>query len=301
MFYIFGFYKFKKFSNHKDFKDKFSKYLKLNSVRGTIIVSNEGINGTISGKLRNVNNIIRNLKSFYRFKKFDSENHSKCNFQPFIKSKIKIKNEVVPLGKKTFSSNIKSTYVDPHKWNSLLKKKDIKIIDLRKNFEYNVGTFQGAKNPKVDNFREFPKYFESFDKKDNIVMFCTGGIRCEKATNYLKNKGFNNLFQLKGGILNYLKNIRENKSLWKGECYVFDNRVSVKHKLKVGTYSICSGCRKPVSINEKKSKKYREGISCPKCYDNLSVSQKERFLMRQKQILAAKKIGKKYFFKKEYY
>ena len=301
MFHIFGFYKFKKFNNLKDFKDKFTNKLKFNFVRGTIIVSSEGINGTISGKHKNINIIIRKLKSFYKFKKFDSEIHSKCNFQPFIKGKVKIKKEVVPLGEKNFSRNTKSTYVDPHKWNSLLKKKDVKIIDVRKNFEYNVGTFQGAKNPKLDNFREFPKYLENFNKKDKIAMFCTGGIRCEKATNYLKNKGFNNLYQLKGGILNYLKSIRKNESLWKGECYVFDNRVSVKHKLEIGSYSICSGCRKPVSINEKKSKKYREGISCPKCYDNLSISQKKRFLMRQKQILAAKRTGKKYFFKKEYY
>ena len=131
-------------------------------------------------------------------------------------------------------------------------------------------------------------------------MFCTGGVRCEKASNYLKRKGFNNVFQLKGGILNYLKNINQNSSMWKGECYVFDNRVSVKHKLKIGTYSICSGCRKPISLNEKKSEKYFEGISCPKCHDKLSVSQKERFTMRQKQIIDAKKLGKNYFFKKEY-
>ena len=132
-------------------------------------------------------------------------------------------------------------------------------------------------------------------------MFCTGGIRCEKATNFLVKKGFKKVYQLKGGIINYLKNINVKSSLWNGECYVFDNRVSLKHKLELGTYIICSGCRKPVSKDEKKSKKYQTGISCPKCYDKLSNSQKERFAMRQKQILLAKKMGKKYFFKKEYY
>ena len=132
-------------------------------------------------------------------------------------------------------------------------------------------------------------------------MFCTGGIRCEKASAYLNRKGFKNIFQLKGGILNYLKKINEKQSLWKGECYVFDNRVSVKHKLKIGTYSMCSGCRKPVSIREKKSKKYVEGVSCPKCHDYLTETQKARFAMRQKQILAAKKMGKKYIFQKEFY
>ena len=192
------------------------------------------------------------------------------------------------------------SFRDINKWNNFLKQKNVHIIDVRKSFEYDVGTFVGAKNPNLDNFRDFPKYFKKFNKKNTIAMFCTGGVRCEKASSYLKRKGFNNVFQLKGGILNYLKNIGKNLSMWKGECYVFDNRVSLKHKLKIGTYSICSGCRKPISLNEKKSEKYFEGVSCPKCHDKLSVSQKERFMMRQKQIIDAKKLGKNYFFKKEY-
>ena len=300
MFHIFSFYKFKKLKNLKSFKKKFINILKFNSIRGTIIISHEGLNGTISGKSLNIQKIIKNIKSFYNFKNFDSENHSDCEFQPFIKGKIKIKNEVVPIGKQFYANNSKNCYIEPSKWNNLLKQKDVHILDVRKSFEYYVGTFKGAKNPNLDNFRDFPKYFKKFNKKSKIAMFCTGGVRCEKASNYLKRKGFNNVFQLKGGILNYLKNINQNSSMWKGECYVFDNRVSVKHKLKIGTYSICSGCRKPISLNEKKSEKYFEGISCPKCHDKLSVSQKERFTMRQKQIIDAKKLGKNYFFKKEY-
>ena len=179
--------------------------------------------------------------------------------------------------------------------------KNIKIIDARKPFEFNMGTFKGAENPNIDNFRDFPNYLKKINKKKPIAMFCTGGIRCEKATNYLVKKGYKKVYQLKGGIINYLKNINIKSSLWSGECYVFDNRVSLKHKLKLGTYIICSGCRKPVSKDEKKSKKYQMGISCPKCYDKLSSSQKERFAMRQKQILLAKKMGKNYLFKKEYY
>ena len=300
MFHIFGFYKFKKLKNLKSFKKIFINILKLNSIRGTIIISYEGLNGTISGKSTNVQKVIKNIKSFYNFKNFDSENHSDCEFQPFKKGKIKIKNEVVPIGKQFNSNNSKNCYIEPSKWNNLLKQKDVHILDVRKSFEYHVGTFKGAKNPNLDNFRDFPKYFKKFNKKSKIAMFCTGGVRCEKASNYLKRKGFNNVFQLKGGILNYLKNINQNSSMWKGECYVFDNRVSVKHKLKIGTYSICSGCRKPISLNEKKSEKYFEGVSCPKCHDKLSVSQKERFMMRQKQIINAKKLGRDYFFKKEY-
>ena len=160
-----------------------------------------------------------------------------------------------------------------------------------------MGTFKGAENPNIDNFRDFPNYLKKINKKNKIAMFCTGGIRCEKATNYLVKKVLKSL-STKRWDNQLLKNINVKSSLWSGECYVFDNRVSLKHKLKLGTYIICSGCRKPVSKDEKKSKKYQMGISCPKCYDKLSNSQKERFAMRQKQILLAKKMGKNYFLKK---
>ena len=301
MFHIFGFYKFQKLSDLKKLKKTFQEKLIKNHVRGTIIFSKEGINGTISGKKNNIQKMKKNLKSLCKIKNFDSENNSVNNFQPFHRGKTKIKKEVVPIGIQILPSQKVDNSLDPKKWNSLLKEKDIKIIDTRKPFEHDVGTFKGATNPNVNNFRDFPKYLKKFNKKSKIAMFCTGGIRCEKASVYLKRKGFKNIFQLKGGILNYLKKINKTQSLWQGECYVFDNRVSLKHKLKVGTYSMCSGCRKPVSMKEKKSKKYVEGISCPKCYDYLTDSQKERFAMRQKQILIAKKMGKKHIFQKEYY
>ena len=301
MFYIFGFYKFKKLTRLLSFKKEFNSILKNNSARGSIIISTEGLNGIISGEKKDILKIIHRIKTFYNFKNFDSQNSSMCPFQPFHKPKIKIKKEVVPIGIKLSKINKKKTYIEPNKWNSFLKKSDIKIIDARKPFEFNMGTFKGAENPNIDNFRDFPNYLKKISKKKPIAMFCTGGIRCEKATNFLVKKGFKKVYQLKGGIINYLKNINVKSSLWNGECYVFDNRVSLKHKLELGTYIICSGCRKPVSKDEKKSKKYQTGISCPKCYDKLSNSQKERFAMRQKQILLAKKMGKKYFFKKEYY
>ena len=163
-----------------------------------------------------------------------------------------------------------------------------------------MGSFKKAVNPKVNHFREFPKYLNKLDKKKPVAMFCTGGIRCEKASVYLNHKGFKNVFQLKGGILNYLKKIKKIDSLWKGECFVFDNRVSVKHNLTVGSYSICSGCRKPVSRKDKQSNKYEEGVSCPNCNDTLTNTQKTRFRMRQKQINLAKKVGKKHIFQKEF-
>ena len=300
MFYILGFYKFKKISGLKKLKIVFKKKLIKNQVRGTIIFSKEGINGTISGKKKNIQKIKKDLKKILKIRNLDSENNSTNNFNPFHKGKIKIKKEVVPIGINVSPSQRLNNLIEPSKWNALLNEKNIKVIDTRKPFEYEVGTFKGAINPKINHFRDFPKFLKKFNKNNKIAMFCTGGIRCEKASVYLKNKGFKNIFQLKGGILNYLKKIDRKQSFWKGECYVFDNRISVKHRLKVGTYSMCSGCRRPVSMREKKSNKYKEGISCPKCHDYLTDVQKSRFAMRQKQILSAKKNGKKYIFQKEF-
>ena len=194
----------------------------------------------------------------------------------------------------------KNNHIEPIKWNKLIEDKNTFILDARKPFEYELGSFKNAVNPKVNHFREFPKYLNKLNKKKTVAMFCTGGIRCEKASTYLNEKGFKNVFQLKGGILNYLKKIKKKNSIWKGECFVFDNRVSVKHDLAMGSYFICSGCRKPASPKEKKSKKYEEGVSCPRCYDTLTNAQKMRFRMRQKQIKLAKKVGKKHTFQKEY-
>jgi len=301
MFHIFGFYKFKRLTALKRLKKTFQEKLITNHIRGTIIFSKEGINGTISGKKNNIQKVKRDIKNICKIKNFDSENNSANNFQPFHRGKTKIKKEVVPIGIQVSPSQKLNNFVGPKRWNMLLKEKGVKIIDARKPFEYEVGTFKGAENPNVNHFRDFPKYLKKINKKNKIAMFCTGGIRCEKASVYLKRQGFKNIFQLKGGILNYLKKINKKQSLWKGECYVFDNRVSVKHRLKTGNYSMCSGCRKPISIQEKKSKKYVEGVSCSKCHDHLTESQKARFAMRQKQILIAKKMGKKHIFQKEFH
>ena len=280
-------------------KTFFQKEILKNKVRGTIILSTEGINGTIAGKKNNVLFIESLLKRKIKFTNFDSKNLSFSRFQPFHRGKVKIKKEVVPMGIKVLKTKLKN-HVEPTKWNKLINSKNTFLIDARKPFEYEVGTFKGAINPKVNNFREFPRYLKNLDKNKTIAMFCTGGIRCEKASIYLEKKGFKNVYQLKGGIINYLKKIKKNKTLWKGECYVFDNRVSIRHGLVPGNFSMCSGCRKPISNKDKKSKKYEEGVSCPNCHDSLTISQKERFRMRQKQINLAKKIGKKHIFQKEF-
>ena len=301
MFTIFGFYKFKKIKFLKRYKFLLQEEIFKNNIKGTIILSSEGINGTVAGKKDNINKMIKKLKMQFKFKDFDSKNTSLSHFQPFHKGKIKIKKEVVPLGLTINSKNKKiNKYISGKSWNKLISNNETLVIDARKPFEYDVGTFKNAINPKIQNFRDFPKYLKKINKTKNVAMFCTGGIRCEKASIFLNKKGFKNVFQLKGGILNYLNKTKKTDSLWKGECYVFDNRISLKHKLKQGTYSMCSGCRTPISIKDKKSKKYEEGVSCPRCYDTLTNTQKSRFRMRQKQINLAKLAGKKHKFQKEF-
>ena len=301
MFEVLGFYKFIKIKSLKKNKDFMQNILIKNNIRGTIILAKEGMNGTISGQLKDIKKTINKMKFLFSFKNFDNSNNSKSKFQPFHRAKVKIKKEVVPMN---LTLNIKDremkTHLDPKEWNELIKKKDTYIIDTRKPFEYDVGTFKKSVNPNVNNFRDFPKYLNKLKKNKSVAMFCTGGVRCEKTSVYLKNKGFRNIYQLNGGILNYLKKIKKKDSMWKGECFVFDNRISLKHGLKVGSYFICSGCRKPISPKDKKSKKYEEGVSCPICHDNLTETQKSRFRMRQKQINLAKKNGSKHIFQKEY-
>ena len=301
MFEVLGFYKFIKIKSLKKNKDLIQKFLIKNNIRGTIILAKEGMNGTISGELNDIKKTVNKIKSIFSFKSFDNSNNSKSKFQPFHKPKVKIKKEVVPMN---LTLNTKDrdmqNHLDPREWNDLIKKKDTHIIDTRKPFEYEVGTFKKSVNPNVNNFRDFPKYLNKLKKNKPVAMFCTGGIRCEKTSVYLKKKGFKNIYQLNGGILNYLKSTKEKDSLWKGECFVFDNRITLKHGLKVGNYSMCSGCRKPISTKDKKSKKYEEGVSCPNCHNNLTETQKTRFRMRQKQINLAKKSGSKHIFQKEF-
>ncbi len=301
MFKVFGFYKFVQVKSLKKNKVFLQKFLISNHIRGTIIIAKEGLNGTISGKIKDINKTIKKLKSLFLFKQFDSSNKSKSKFQPFHKPKVKIKKEIVPMNLTINSKerNMK-THLNPKNWNKLIKNKDTHIIDTRKPFEYEIGTFKRSVNPNVINFRDFPNYLNKLKKNKPVAMFCTGGIRCEKTSVYLKKKGFRNIYQLNGGILNYLKKVKKKESLWKGECFVFDNRISLKHGLKLGSYFLCSGCRMPISPKDKRSNKYEEGVSCPNCHDKLTETQKSRFRMRQSQIYKAKQSGKKHIFQKEF-
>ena len=299
MYHIFGFYKFKKLNYLSKYKQILKNFFIKKNIRGSLIISHEGINGTISAKKKDLNLAILEIQKTFKFTNFDNKNFSISRFQPFHKSKVKIKNEVVPMGIQIKKRKIKG-HLSPKKWNRLISDKATLLIDARKPFENEVGSFKNSLNPNIKNFRQFPNFLKKLDKNKSIAMFCTGGIRCEKASVFLEKKGFKNVYQLKGGIINYIKNIDKKESLWKGECFVFDNRISLKHNLMPGSYSMCSGCRNPISKKDKKSNKYEEGVSCPKCYDTLTNAQKDRFRMRQKQINVAKKTGNRHIFQKEY-
>ena len=286
---ILSFYKLQKINKLKNLKNVLLKKINYLSIKGLIILSPEGINGTLAGSTTNINIIKKIIVKNLNISKFDVQNITKSKFVPFFRTKIKIKTEVVPINEKYyFNKNFKKKYLTPLQWNKFLKLKNSKIIDARKPFEYKVGTFRKAINPNTYNFREFKNYLSTIKKSEHVGMFCTGGIRCEKASNYLYKNGFKNIYMLKGGIINYFNKINPKNSKWKGECFVFDNRVTIKKDATPGTYGVCNGCRMPISAKEMKSPKYKIGLSCPKCYDTLSNDQIERFTMRHNQIVNSK-------------
>ncbi len=288
---LISFYKFVKIKSPVDYKFTFKKFLIDNKLKGSIIFSLEGINGSVSGKQGNIDLLVEFLKQTFSFKEFDTINDCEVDFIPFKRAKIKIKNEVVPLNELFNDDKYKfQNRVDPQDWNKLILSNDVTVVDVRKSFESDIGTFEKAINPKVNDFRKFPEYFEklSGDKDKKIAMFCTGGIRCEKAASYLFKRGFKNVYQLKGGILNYLNNVPEKKSLWNGECFVFDERITVVHNSKKGNYLMCAGCRTPMLQKDIQSPKYEKDVSCPKCHDKLTEKQKFRFRMRASQKLNSK-------------
>ena len=286
---ILSFYKLKKLNKIKSLRKKIFNKIFENNVKGLVIISPEGINGTIAGKKKNIIILSKYIKRIILIRSFDVQNRLNSNFVPFLKLKVKLKNEVVPINETyKFNQKNKKNYLSPRKWDQFLKIKGAKIIDARKPFEYEIGTFKGSINPNTKNFRDFKNYLMGLKKNEPIGMFCTGGIRCEKASNYLYNKGFKNVYMLKGGIINYFNKTNPVRSNWLGECFVFDNRVTIKKNTKLGNFTICNGCRMPLHNKEKKSPKFKIGLSCPKCYDNLTKDQFKRFTMRHQQIVKSK-------------
>jgi len=277
-------------------KDKLLNIENKNDLSGLLIFASEGINGTICAENNVIEIVINLLKKYSDNKNLNiKENFSKKKV--FKKLKIKIKKEIVTMGVPEINpSTDNGTYIDSVNWNKLIIDRNTIVIDTRNHYEVSIGTFQNSINPNTRNFSEFPKWVdEHLDRhiknkeSTNIAMFCTGGIRCEKATSLLKKKGYQNIYHLQGGILKYLDDIPEEKNLFEGECFVFDKRVALDQKLEKGSYSICHACGMPVSIQDQKRKEYREGIQCHFCKDQFSDDDRKRFEERQKQIDRLKK------------
>jgi UPF0176 protein len=260
-------------------------------IKGTLLLAEEGINGTVSGSREGIDSLVAFLKADDRFENL-SYKESFYETKPFYRMKVKLKKEIVTMGVNGIDpQKIVGTYVKPQDWNALISDPDVVVVDTRNSYEYEIGTFERALDPKTETFREFPAYVaKNLDpaKHKKVAMFCTGGIRCEKSTAYLKEQGFDEVYHLEGGILKYLEEVPEEQSLWRGECFVFDNRVAVNHKLEKGVYDQCHGCRYPITEADKASEQYMLGVCCPRCYDKLTPEQTARFAERQKQIELAK-------------
>ena len=293
---VVAFYKFFQIDDILEFQKLLKLIFKESGVNGTILVAHEGINGTITGKVFDVSKI---LNQFWLIKDLrDLEpKYSLTNKMPFLRMKIKLRKELVSLGVNNISpSKMVGHYVKPENWNQLIEDKNVFLIDTRNKYEVSIGSFENAINLNINNFREFPEWVsnnllndKAKIKNKKIAMFCTGGIRCEKSTSYLKSLGFNEVYHLDGGILKYLEKTSEDKSKWNGSCFVFDYRVSVKHDLKVGDYDMCYACRMPVSDADKNSEYFIQGQSCHHCFNSASLKQKVRFKERLKQIQLSKK------------
>lgn len=287
-------YHFTALPDFKKLQPSLLKMCEMLDIKGTILLAHEGINGTISGSNAAINSLLDYLRADPRLQNLDAK-FSEAEESPFYRMKVRLKKEIVTMGVEDIDpNNVVGTYVDPANWNALISDEDTILIDTRNDYEVEIGTFEGAVNPNTKTFREFPDWVEQNRdslKKPKVAMFCTGGIRCEKASAYMKQNGFDDVYHLKGGILKYLETQPEDKSLWNGECFVFDQRVAVKHNLEQGQYDQCFACRHPILEEDKKSPLYIQGVSCHRCHANMSEEQKERFAERQKQIDLAKQRG----------
>ena len=286
-------YKFVALPDYRELREPLLDVCLNAGVKGTLLLATEGINGTIAGSRLAIDEVLAYLKSDARFNDIDHK-ESLDSELPFYRMKVKLKKEIVTMGREGIDPKmLVGHYVEPQDWNALITDPEVTVIDTRNHYECDIGSFEGAINPQTKTFKEMPAFVDQqLDpaKHKKVAMFCTGGIRCEKSTAYLLEQGFDEVYHLKGGILKYLEEVPEEKSLWQGECFVFDNRVAVDHDLNVGSYDQCHGCRHPITEAQKSSPHYQRGVCCPLCYDQLTIDQKERFAERQKQIdLAAER------------
>tara|TARA_B100000963_G_scaffold354658_1_gene371558 strand:+ start:51 stop:977 length:927 start_codon:yes stop_codon:yes gene_type:complete len=300
MFKVAALYKFQKFDNFVEYQKNIQDYLKINNILGTILIGAEGINGTIAGMDNDIDAAVLFLQKINDFKNLNIK-YSFSKKNPFLRLKVKLKKEIVTIGDDSIDPNINSgEYVEPKDWNNLISDKNVLLIDARNNYEVSIGSFKNSINPRTKNFRDFPKWVNNLNISDankkslKVAMYCTGGIRCEKASCYMKALGFHNVFHLKGGVLKYFEEVKESESLWNGECFVFDERVALKHDLSEGNYDMCHGCRMPITESDKKLKEFKKGVSCHQCFYEKTEIQKSRYENRQKQIDLAKSRNKKH-------
>ncbi len=290
-------YKFADLTPHEALRGPLLGVMRSHGVRGTLLLAGEGINGTIAGTRKGIDRVLAHLQADPRLAGM-SIKESSCEELPFNRTKVKLKKEIVTMGVDGIDPNrLVGTYIKPRDWNDLISDPDVTVVDTRNGYELELGTFQNAVDPHIDNFRQFPDYVKNeLDpaKHKRVAMFCTGGIRCEKATAYLKEQGFDEVYHLKGGILKYLEEVPESESLWRGECFVFDERVSVDHDLRPGSYDLCYACQHPISEADKQQDTYQKGVSCPRCFDKLTAEQRKRFHDRQKQVELAASRGEKH-------
>ncbi|MGI9315790.1 MAG: rhodanese-related sulfurtransferase [bacterium] len=290
-------YKFVRLENYETLKPPLLELMFEHSVRGTLLLASEGVNGTIAGARAGVDAVLEWLTQESGIGDLEVK-ESISDTPPFKRTKVKLKKEIVTMGIGDIDpSHIVGTYVEPGDWNRLLEDPELLLVDTRNQYEYQVGTFNNALNPGTESFREFPEFVKRHlnpDKNTKVAMFCTGGIRCEKSTALLKQMGFDQVFHLKGGILNYLETIPEAQSKWRGECFVFDDRVTVDHQLQPGSYDQCHACRLPISERDKQNSHFQKGVSCPHCFDKVSPQDKARFAERQHQIELATARGQQH-------
>lgn len=293
-FVVCALYKFVTLENYEDLRQPLHDCMVEADVKGTLLLAAEGINGTIAGTREGIDMVLNWLRQDERLaelgykESFDSSN-------PFMRTKVKLKKEIVTMGVEGIDpKKVVGTYVKPKDWNALISDPDVVLVDTRNDYEVAIGTFENALDPETKTFREFPEYVsKELDPETNkkVAMFCTGGIRCEKSTAYLKEQGFDEVYHLEGGILKYLEEVPEAESMWKGDCFVFDGRVSVKHGLEVGDYDQCHACRMPITEQEKQLESYEKGVSCLHCIDKMTDEQKRRFKEREHQMELAKARG----------
>ncbi|MFM7365244.1 MAG: rhodanese-related sulfurtransferase [Cuspidothrix sp.] len=279
-------YKFVSLPDYRELQAPLLSFCQSQKIKGTLLLAQEGINGTIAGHRQQIDAVLAFLRADSRFADLEHK-ESYTETPPFERMKVRLKKEIVTLGLPEVNPHEKvGIYVQPEAWNDLISNPEVTVIDTRNDYEVTIGTFKGSQNPQTQTFRDFPQYVkENLDhsKHKKVALFCTGGIRCEKASSYLLSQGFAEVYHLKGGILKYLENIPQEESLWEGECFVFDERVAVGHGLEIGNHELCFCCGYPISEADKSSPKYEEGISCSQCFDSLTEEKRKRQEEKWKQ------------------